>query len=98
MIGPVPLDDNTCTTIVQAAPDVVILADERPESAASITLTAVLMERFPNLRVIKTGLDQTTLRSRAADLAGQRFRPDQRHSCRATHQRLIHRHPATRWR
>lgn len=62
VIGPVPLDDNTCTTIVQAAPDVVILADERPESAASITLTAVLMERFPNLRVIKTGLDQTTLR------------------------------------
>lgn len=67
VIGPMALDSNTCDTVLQAAPDVVVLADDRPDNADLITLTAVLMERFPTLRVIKTGLEQTTLRVFAAE-------------------------------
>jgi len=88
VIGPVALDDNTCDSVLQAAPDVVVLADERPDNNALMTLTATLMERFPGLRVIKTGLAQPTLRVFAAqtwpasslDLISA-IREDEKHGC-----------------
>ncbi len=67
LTGPVALSDTSCDLVVQVAPDVVVLADEHPESDAVLNLTAVLMERFPNLRVIKTSLEQATLRVFAAE-------------------------------
>lgn len=66
VIGPVALSDSTCDHVLQVAPDVVVLADEHPDSDAVTRLTTALMEQFPNLRVIKTGLEQTTLRVFAA--------------------------------
>ncbi len=66
VVGPVALDDNTCAVVQQVAPDVVVLADEHPQNDDLIALTTTLMERFPNLRVIKTGLEQPTLRVFAA--------------------------------
>jgi len=59
-------DGDVCALVEQATPDVVVLADERPESADLLNLTALLMERFPDLRVIKTGPEMATLRVFAA--------------------------------
>lgn len=66
VIGSVVPSDSTCNHILQVAPDVVVFAEEYPESDAAINLTTALMEQFPNLRVIKTNLEQTTLRVFAA--------------------------------
>lgn len=66
IVGPVALDNSTYDHVLQAAPDVVILAAEHPESDAVTNLTASLMGHFPSLRVIKTDLEQTTLKVFAA--------------------------------
>jgi chemotaxis response regulator CheB len=66
VVGSVALRDDVCEAVARAAPDVVVLADEHPESTGVLNLTAVLMERFPDLRVIKTGPAEATLRVLAA--------------------------------
>lgn len=66
LVGPLNFNDATHDRILLAAPDVVIIAEEPPEHDVMNTLTAALMERFPNLHVIKAGLEQNTLRVFAA--------------------------------
>lgn len=66
LVGSVALHDDVCQAVARDTPDVVVLADEHPERAGVLNLTAVLMERFPDLRVIKTGPAEATLRVLAA--------------------------------
>ena len=66
VVGSVASGDDLCAAVKQTAPDVVVLAGEHPESADMRTLTALLMEHFPDPRMIQTGPEKATLRVIAA--------------------------------
>jgi len=62
VVAVLEFDDATPDRIVQVAPDVVIIVDNPPERDAITHLAVALAEHFPNLHIIQTGLEQSTLR------------------------------------
>ncbi len=76
LIGPWDLGEDICQRIAAAHPNVVVIADEDPQSEAVTHLTAAIIEQYPELSVIRTGLNENvfrvfsthTLPARGADL------------------------------
>ncbi len=58
LIGPWKLGEARCAEIAEIRPSVVLIADEDAQSEASVTLTAALMETYPELPVIRLGLTE----------------------------------------
>ena len=63
MIGPWDLkDQNICQRLGQEQPSVVVIADEDLQSEAAAELTKAMMEQYPELSVIRTGLSENVFR------------------------------------
>jgi len=61
LIGPWSLAEDICQRIAEAHPNVVVIAgDDLPDQAASLTLT--IIEQFPEVTVIRTGVNENVLR------------------------------------
>lgn len=76
LIGPWELSEDVCQRIEKAHPNVVVIADEDPPDTAVTSLTVAIIEQYPELSVIRTGLNENvfrvfstqTLPARGADL------------------------------
>lgn len=77
LVGPWNLgDQDICGRLHEARPAVVVIADENLQSEAATELTQLIMERYPELTVIRTSLNDNvfrtfsthTLPARGADL------------------------------
>lgn len=62
LIGPWGLGDDVCARIAEASPSVVLIVDEDSKSEASVELTSAIMERNPNLPIIRAGLTENVVR------------------------------------
>ena len=62
LIGPWGFSQDICQRIVEARPDVVVIAAGDPHSGEIASLTAAIIEQYPELSVIRTGLTENTLR------------------------------------
>src|SRR3990172_8081528 len=61
LIGPWSLAEDICQRIAEAHPNVVVIAgDDLPDQAASLTLA--IIEQFPEVSVIRTGMAENVLR------------------------------------
>ena len=58
LIGPWDLNVDVCDRLTDLNLDVVVIADEDPNSKEVVRLTNTVMQRHPNLPVIRTGLTQ----------------------------------------
>lgn len=58
LIGPWELKDNFLHLVPQYELDVVLVADEDPNSEGVVSLTNKIMQRYPDLPVIRVGLTQ----------------------------------------
>lgn len=56
LIGPWDLNEDICDRMTDLKLNVVIIADEDPNSEEIIKLTNTVMQRYPDLPVIRTGL------------------------------------------
>jgi len=78
LIGPVGLEEDIHLHVAVANPHVVVIADEEISSQKAVNLTASLVERHPEISVIRIGLNQNifrvfsthTLPARVTDLLG----------------------------
>ena len=76
LIGPWELGGDVCRRIADSRPNVVVIADEDPHDMAVTSLTGAIIEQYPELTVIRTGLNENvfrvfsthTLPARGADL------------------------------
>lgn len=76
LIGPWVLGEDVCQRIGEACPNIVVIADEESQNEAVARLTASVLEQYPDLSVIYTGLNENvfrvfsthTLPARGADL------------------------------
>jgi len=77
LIGPWVLDSGVLSRLSEAAPDIVIVADgDGEEGERVVSLTAQILECYPDLPVVRIGLEQNTVRvytsrtlpARSADL------------------------------
>ena len=63
MIGPWHLNDpNICERLVEARPSVVVIADENLQSETAAELTKVIIEKYPELSVIRAALNENVFR------------------------------------
>jgi len=63
MVGPWSLSQQDLPQrLLEAQPSVVVIADENMQSKAAAELTKTIIEQFPDLSVIRTGLSENTLR------------------------------------
>ncbi len=62
LIGPYGLEQDICSRIAEDRPDVVIVADEDPQNDAVSSLTTRIIEQYPDLSVIRVGLNENVLR------------------------------------
>ena len=62
LVGPWELGEDVCQRIAGARPNVVVIADEDPQGEAVTHLTAAIIERYPELSVIRAGLDENVFR------------------------------------
>lgn len=62
LTGPVGLEDDVHQHIASANPHVVVIADEEIGSHKAAHLTASLVEQYPEVLVIRVGLNQNTFR------------------------------------
>ena len=63
LIGSWNLDDPTVPRqLLEAQPAVVVIADEDLQSEAAAEMTKLIVERHPDLSVIRTGLSENVLR------------------------------------
>ena len=63
MIGPWHLNDpNICERLVEAHPSVVVIADENLQSETAAELTKVIIEKYPELSVIRAALNENVFR------------------------------------
>ena len=62
LVGPWDLGEEVCQRIAEARPNVVVIADEDPQSEAITHLTAAIIEQYPELTVIRTGLNENVFR------------------------------------
>ncbi|HLA97721.1 MAG TPA: hypothetical protein VJL34_04655 [Anaerolineales bacterium] len=61
LIGPWSLGEAICQRIAEVRPNVVVIAgDDLPDQAASLTLA--IIEQFPEVSVIRTGMAENVLR------------------------------------
>jgi DNA-binding NarL/FixJ family response regulator len=58
LIGPWALNDDFFDLLASSNLDVVIIADEDPNSAEIVNLANTIMSRFPDLPIIRIGLTQ----------------------------------------
>jgi len=56
LIGPWNLNEDICDRMTDLSLNVVIIADEDPNSEEIVKLTNTVMQRYPDLPVIRTGL------------------------------------------
>ncbi len=76
LIGPWELGEDVCQRITEVRPNVVVIADEESQEEAVAHLIASIIEQFPELSVIRAGLNENvfrlfsthTLPARGADL------------------------------
>ncbi len=77
LLGPWNLgDQDICQRLAEAKPSVVVIADEDLQSESATELTKSILEQYPELSVIRTGLSENvfrlfsthTLPARGADL------------------------------
>lgn len=62
LIGPWELGEDVCQRIADARPNIVVIADEDPQDTAVTSLTAAIIEQYPELSVIRTGLNENVFR------------------------------------
>ncbi|GAB4494646.1 MAG: hypothetical protein Fur0016_17490 [Anaerolineales bacterium] len=62
LIGPWALGEEVCPRITEASPDVVVIVDEDLQSEASVNLTSVIMETYPELPLLRAGLTENVVR------------------------------------
>lgn len=62
LVGPWGWGEDICQRITEASPDVVLIADEDSQSEAAATLTSAIMEKNPNLPIIRAGLTENVVR------------------------------------
>lgn len=63
MIGPWNLNDrDICERLVEARPSVVVIADENLQSETAAELTKVIIEKYPELSVIRAALNENVFR------------------------------------
>lgn len=62
LIGPWNVDSQVLSQLSQLAPDVVLVAQEDGEQAGIASLTARIVEQYPDLAVVRIGLQHDTLR------------------------------------
>ena len=55
-------DPNVPRQLLEANPSVVVIADENLQSEAAAEMTKLIVERHPDLSVIRTGLSENVLR------------------------------------
>ncbi len=62
LVGPWGLSEDVCQRIGEARPNAVVIADEDPQCEAVAHLTAAIIEQYPELSVIRTGLNESVFR------------------------------------
>lgn len=62
LIGPWSLEEEISSRIPEASPGVVVIADQDPDNEKAVHLATTLMEQYPDLPVICTGLTHNMLR------------------------------------
>lgn len=63
LIGPWNLDEpEICQRLLDVQPSVVVIADENLHSETAAELTKTIMEHYPELSVIRTGLSENVFR------------------------------------
>jgi len=62
LIGPWDLSEDICARIGEVQPNVVVVADEDARGEESARLTTAIMEQYPELPVIRTGLTENVVR------------------------------------
>jgi hypothetical protein len=62
LVGPWSLEEGIPSRIPEASPEVVVIADQDPTNEKAVHLATVLMEQYPDLPVICTGLAQNMFR------------------------------------
>jgi DNA-binding NarL/FixJ family response regulator len=63
LVGPWNLNDQEiCQRLTEVDPSVVVIADEDLQSAAATELTKSILEQYPELSVIRTGLSENIFR------------------------------------
>lgn len=88
LIGPWRLNSKVVSRLSEAAPDIVLVAEGEGECKSVASLTTQILEQYPDLPVVKIGLDQNTARlyishtlpARSADLIETIRRLPSRHS------------------
>ncbi len=67
LLGPLELSSETiCSQLPALRPDAVIIAEETPNSAAASLLTTEILQHYPSLPIIRTGLSKNNFRVFAA--------------------------------
>jgi hypothetical protein len=63
LVGPWDLNDQEiCSRLQEAQPSVVVIADENLQSESATRLTTSILEQYPELSVIRTGLSENVFR------------------------------------
>ena len=62
LIGPWGLDDPVLDQLPTSVPDVVLMAEVAGESEKAASLTARILDHYPDIPVIRVGLEQNTIR------------------------------------
>jgi DNA-binding NarL/FixJ family response regulator len=63
LVGPWNLDEpEICRRLLVVQPSVVVIADENLHSETAAELTKTIMEEYPELSVIRTGLSENVFR------------------------------------
>ena len=62
LVGPLGLGEDVCQRITEASPEVVLIADDDSQSEAAASLTSAIMEKNPNLPIIRAGLTENVVR------------------------------------
>ncbi len=62
ILGPWEINEEVCQRLETVSPDVVVIASENPHNRPVTRLIASIIERYPELSVIRAGLTDKTLR------------------------------------
>lgn len=63
LVGPWNLDEaEICRRLLEVQPSVVVIADENLHSEIAAELTKTIMEQYPEISVIRTGLSENVFR------------------------------------
>jgi len=62
LIGPWNLEPQVLSRLSQETPDVVLVAGDEGEHEAMASLTARILDQYPDLPVVRIGLEQNTVR------------------------------------